>query len=56
MIFWKRLRLIGSVMVVVLAVVAVVGVLTHPKPHEPDPLPRGTTGLPDYQTNGTQGL
>jgi hypothetical protein len=54
MTFWKKLRLIGSVIVLVLAVVATVGALMQPAPINADPpqpikpsdsLPNGTKGL-----------
>lgn len=57
MTFWKRLRLIGSVIVLVLTVVATVGVLMQPAPPvTTDPQPREPIGLPGSQTNGTKGL
>jgi hypothetical protein len=57
MTFWKRLRLIGSVIVLVLAVVATVGALMQPAPYDTtDPQPREPVVLPGSQTNGTRGL
>lgn len=56
MTFWKRLRLIGSAIVLVLAVVAAVGAFMHPTPGDPHPLPRAPSGLPGSQPNGTTGL
>ena len=57
MTFWKRLRLIGSVIMLVLTVVATVGVLMQPAPPvTTDPQPREPIGLPGSQTNGTKGL
>ncbi|MEI8155873.1 MAG: hypothetical protein WCH60_03345 [Burkholderiales bacterium] len=54
MTFWKRLRLIGSVIVLVLAVVATVGALTQPAPINTDP-PQ-TTRSSDSLQSGTKGL
>ncbi len=62
MTFWKRLRLIGSVIVLVLAVVATVGALMHPvsistdppQPTRPsDSLPNGTKGLYTHPLTAT---
>lgn len=57
MTFWKRLRLIGSVIVLVLAVVATVGALiqpAHPAPTETQS--REPVGLSGSQAHGTKGL
>jgi hypothetical protein len=54
MTFWKKLRLIGSVIVLVLAVVATVGALMHPAPISADP-PQPTKPS-DSLLNGTKGL
>lgn len=57
MTFWKRLRLIGSVIVLVLTVVATVGVLMQPAPTATTNLERPTPlRSPDSQTIGTKGL
>ncbi len=57
MTFWKRLRLIGSVIVLVLTVVATVGVLMQPAPTATTNLERPTPlRSPDSQTSGTKGL
>jgi hypothetical protein len=57
MTFWKRLRLIGSVIVLVLAVVATVGALMQPAPTRPTTLERPAIfATPDSQSNGTKGL
>jgi hypothetical protein len=57
MTFWKRLRLIGSVIVLVLAVVATVGALMQPPPTAPTTFDRPTPlRSPDAQTSGTKGL
>lgn len=54
MSFWKKLRLVGSVIVLVLAVVATVGALMHPAPISADP-PQ-TAKPSDSLPNGTRGL
>lgn len=54
MTFWKRLRLIGSVIVLVLAVVAAVGSLMHQVPVGAD-TPRSSAPS-DSLANGTKGL
>ena len=57
MTFWKRLRLIGSVIVLALAVVATVGALMQPAPTAPTTLDRpAPLRSPDPQTSGTKGL
>jgi cell division septation protein DedD len=57
MTFWKRLRLIGSVIVLALAVVATVGALMQPTPTAPTTLERpAISATPDSQSNGTKGL
>jgi hypothetical protein len=57
MTFWKRLRLIGSVIVFALAIVATVGALMHPAPPVTTDTPaREPVGLPGSQANGTKGL
>ncbi len=56
MTFWKRLRLIGSVIVLILAVVAAVGAFMHPTHVDPHPLPPAPSGMPGSQPNGTTGL
>jgi hypothetical protein len=57
MTFWKRLRLIGSVIVFALAIVATVGALMQPAPAAPTSLDRPTPlRSPDPQTSGTKGL
>jgi hypothetical protein len=55
--FWKRLRLIGSAIVLLLAVVATVGALMQPASTlSTNPQPRESIVLPGSQTNGTTGL
>ncbi|MBK6594642.1 MAG: hypothetical protein IPG23_19145 [Burkholderiales bacterium] len=55
--FWKKLRLIGSVIVLLLAVIGTVGALLQPpSTFSSNPQTREPFGLPGSQTNGTKGL
>ncbi len=55
--FWKRLRVIGSAIVLLLAVVATVGALMQPASTlSTNPQPRESIGPSDSQKNGTKGL
>jgi len=53
--FWKRLRLIGSVIVLGIAVLAVLSALAH-RPDTNEDTSSGRPRPPALQPSGTQGL